>query len=205
MVASPRPYPVMSVTSCNVVLRGCTIVQVSDAALGRCEGHRGSHHQEQCSERAVHPHLLLGAFIWSTMNVMSMWLALIASRNAGGHAARQQGPEGISRACVRRPGAEVPGELSVLVSLPMSAFPELASTTPQDRNSGWFITVVCSQAREVRCAAFATTAALVVATQGADKLQFYKKPFELAGGLCKAAAMPALLQQHGLGNACTSL
>ena len=62
-----------------------------------------------------------------------------------------------------------------------------------------------TQAREVRCAAFATTAALVVATQGADKLQFYKKPFELAGGLCKAAAMPALLQQHGLGNACTSL
>ena len=47
------------------------------------------------------------------------------------------------------------------------------------------------QAREVRCAAFATTAALVVATQGADKLQFYKKPFELAGGLCKGAAMPA--------------
>jgi hypothetical protein len=87
----------------------------------------------------------------------------------------------------------------------MSAFPELASTTPQDQKLSGFITVVCPQAREVRCAAFATTAALVVATQGADKLQFYKKPFELAGGLCKAAAMPALLQQHIPGNACTSL
>ena len=77
--------------------------------------------------------------------------------------------------------------------------------TPQDRNSGWSITFICPQAREVRCAAFATTAALVVATQGADKLQFYKKPFELAGGLCKGAAMPALLQQHIPGNACTLL
>lgn len=88
----------------------------------------------------------------------------------------------------------------------LTAFPVVNSTTlPNDAvgQQGDASPMLHTQAREVRCAAFATTAALVVATQGADKLQFYKKPFELAGGLCKAAAMPALLQQHGLGHACT--
>jgi hypothetical protein len=39
------------------------------------------------------------------------------------------------------------------------------------------------QAWEVRCAAFAATAALVVVTQGVDNLKFLKAPFEAAGAL----------------------